>query len=270
MTRNVFKAALQREEVQYGFWLGLANSYTAEICAGAGFDWLLIDAEHAPNDVRVVLEQLQAIAPYRSQPVVRPVEGNAALLKQLLDIGVQSLLVPMVESAEQARDIVSYTRYPPHGVRGVGTALARASQWNRDKQYFAEANNDVCLLLQVESQKGLDALDEILTVEGVDGVFIGPADLAADLGYLGQPAHPEVKAVIEDALRRIRAAGKAPGILATDQALAAHYVECGALYVAVGVDTVMLASQTQALAATFIADDNGEAAAEATRSNGAY
>ena len=251
MVPNAFKKALKNEEVQYGFWMGLANAYCAEICAGSGFDWLVIDGEHAPNDIRTILAQLQAVAPYPSHPVVRPVEGTTAIVKQLLDIGAQNLLIPLVESADHARAVVKASLYPPHGVRGVGTALARAANWNRKTDYLARANDEVCLLLQIETQKGLDALDEILKVDGVDGLFIGPADLSANLGYRGQPNHPEVQKIIEKTLRKIRAAGRAPGILATDPVLADHYKDCGALFIAVGVDTVMLANNSAALAARY-------------------
>lgn len=263
---NTFKQGLKNEQTQWGFWLGLTSGLSAEICAGAGFDWLLIDAEHAPNDLRTVMEQLQGIAPYPTQAVVRPVEGTAAIIKQLLDVGAQSLLIPMVESGEQAKELVAACHYPPQGIRGVGTALARAAQWNRHTDYFQKASDEVCLLLQVESVKGLEALEDIVNTHGVDGVFIGPADLAASLGYLGQPGHPEVKAVIEKALKTIRAAGKAPGILATDPALAEHYRECGALFIAVGVDTVMLANGTSALAAQY----KGSEVEAPKPSNGAY
>ena len=263
---NTFKQALAEKNPQWGFWLGLTSPYTAEICAGAGFDWLLIDAEHAPNDVGSVLSQLQAISAYPSHPVVRPVEGSAATIKQLLDIGVQSLLVPMVESGEQAQQLVSACRYPPNGIRGVGTALARAADWGRKTDYLKTADNEVCLLLQVESAKGLDALEDIVNTDGVDGVFIGPADLAGSLGYSGQPAHPEVKKVIEKALNTIRDAGKAAGILATDIELARHYQRCGAVFVAVGVDTVMLAQETARLAAQV--KDSVEQ--PETKGNGAY
>ena len=263
---NPFKAALKNGEVQYGFWLGLANGYAAEICAGSGFDWLLIDGEHAPNTLDTILHQLQVVAGSPARAVVRPVEGTNASIKQLLDIGAENLLIPMIESGKQARAMVAACRYPPEGVRGVGTALARAADWNRTPDYLQRAGDEICLLLQVESQKGLDALDEILTTEGVDGVFIGPADLAADLGYIGQPGHPEVKKIISGALARIRTAGKAPGILATDQVLAEHYKNCGALFIAVGVDTVLLANATASLAARF----KNENEVPLTPSNGAY
>ena len=247
---NTFKQALKQGQTQWGFWLGLASPYTAEISAGAGFDWLLIDGEHAPNDIQSVLAQLQAIAPYPTSAVVRPAEGTSVIIKQLLDIGAQSLLIPMVESAAQAAALVQACHYPPHGIRGVGTALARAAAWGRHHDYLEKANAEICLLLQVESRAGLEALDEIVNTAGVDGVFIGPADLAASLGYLGQPAHPEVKAIIEQALKRIRAAGKSAGILATDQALAEHYRDCGAQFIAVGVDTLVLANGASSLAAS--------------------
>ncbi|MCJ8338003.1 MAG: 4-hydroxy-2-oxoheptanedioate aldolase [Pseudomonadales bacterium] len=251
---NTFKQALQDGRTQWGFWLGLASPYTAEISAGAGFDWLLIDGEHAPNDIQSVLGQLQAIAPYPTAAVVRPAEGTTAIIKQLLDIGAQSLLIPMVESAAQATALVQTCHYPPQGIRGVGTVLARAAQWGRHQDYLTKANAEVCLLLQVESRAGLDALSEIVNTAGVDGVFIGPADLAASLGYLGQPAHPEVKAIIEQALKTIRAAGKAAGILATDKALAEHYRGCGAQFIAIGVDTLVLANGASALAASVKGD----------------
>ncbi|HYD68761.1 4-hydroxy-2-oxoheptanedioate aldolase [Azospirillum sp.] len=263
---NVFKAALQAARPQYGLWLGLADGYCAEIAAGAGFDWLLIDGEHAPNDLRSVLAQLQAVAPYRSHPIVRPVTGDTAVIKQLLDIGAQTLLVPMVESAEQAAALVAATRYPPHGVRGVGSALARASRWNRRARYLHEADAEVCLLVQVESRRGLENLDAITAVEGVDGVFFGPADLAASLGHLGQPGHPEVRAAIEDGIARVAAAGKAPGVLATDEALARGYAAKGALFVGVGVDTTLYARALGALAATFC----GDGAAQPEKPSGGY
>lgn len=266
MIPNQFKKALQNEGVQYGFWMGLANAYCAEICAGSGFDWLVIDGEHAPNDIRTILAQLQAMAPYPSHPVVRPVEGTTAVIKQLLDIGAQNILIPLVESADQARAMVSATLYPPQGVRGVGTALVRAANWNRTTDYLDCANDEVSLLLQIETQKGLDALDEILTVKGVDGIFIGPADLSANLGYRGQPNHPEVQKIIENTIQKIRAAGRAPGILATDPTLADHYRNCGALFIAVGVDTVMLANNSAALAARF----KKELKQPAATNNGAY
>lgn len=248
---NTFKVALSRGDTLYGFWLALADAYSAEVCAGAGFDWLVIDGEHAPNDLRSILRQLQAVAPYPSAPVVRPPVGDPVLIKQLLDIGARNLLIPMVETATQARELVAATRYPPRGIRGVGSALARASAFSRDAEYLQHADEGVCLLLQVESATALTALDEIAAVEGVDGVFVGPADLAASFGHLGNPGHPEVQAAIRVAAGRIRAAGKAAGILATDEGAARRYLEWGYSFVAVGVDVTLLARATTALANSF-------------------
>ena len=256
MPINIFKQRLNSGNAQIGLWLGLADSYCAELAANAGFDWLLIDGEHAPNDLRSLLGQLQAIAPYAalaggSQPVIRPVIGDAALIKQILDIGAQTLLVPMVESAEQARELVRAIHYPPKGVRGVGSALARASRWNNIPGYLDKADEQICLLVQIENLDALTNLDEIVAVDGVDGIFIGPADLSASMGHRGNPGHPDVQAAIEDAIVRIGKAGKAAGILSADQALARRYIELGAKFVAVGVDTTVLMRSLQNLAATF-------------------
>lgn len=251
MPINTFKQRLRSGEAQIGLWLGLADAYCAELAANAGFDWLLIDGEHAPNDLRTLLGQLQAVAPYPSQPVIRPVIGDTALIKQVLDIGVQTLLVPMVESADQARELVRAIHYPPHGVRGVGSALARASRWNSIPGYLDKADEQMCLLVQIESREGLANLDAIAAVDGVDGVFIGPADLSASMGFRGNPGHPDVQAAIEAAIARIRQAGKAAGILSADETLARRYLELGAAFVAVGVDTTVLMRGLQTLAATF-------------------
>lgn len=252
MAENTFKIALERGDTLYGLWLALADSYSAEVCAGAGFDWLLIDSEHAPNDLRSTLAGLQALAAYPAvAPLVRPPVGDAVGIKRLLDIGARNILIPMVESAEQARELVSATRYPPRGVRGVGASLARASGFGRDADYLQHADDGVCLLLQIESIAGLEALDEIAAVDGVDGVFIGPADLAASFGQLGNPGHPDVQHAIRDAATRIRAAGKAAGILSTDEAQARTYLEWGYTFVAVGTDVTLLSRASTALAARF-------------------
>ncbi len=264
---NPFKQALQEGRRQYGFWLGLCNPLSAELCGLCGYDWLLIDAEHAPNDLRSVHAQLLAIGNTPSHPVVRLVEGDTALIKQMLDLGAQSLLIPMVETADQARALVAATRYPPKGVRGVGTALARAAGWNQVQGYFADAENELCLLLQVESVRALENLKDILAVEGVDGVFVGPADLAASMGHLGNPAHTDVVNAVETALKTIRAAGKSAGILVTSKALAQHYEQAGAQFVALGVDTLALAQQAKNTLDNHI----GEAKpGSAPQGNGAY
>lgn len=251
MPLNHFKHRLQSGEAQIGLWLGLADGYCAELAANAGFDWLLIDGEHAPNDLRGMLAQLQAVAPYPAQPVIRPVIGDTALIKQILDIGAQTLLVPMVESAEQAEQLVRAVHYPPSGIRGVGSALARASRWNSIPDYLNKADEQICLLVQIENRDGLANLDAIAAVEGVDGVFIGPADLSAAMGHRGNPGHPEVQAAIEDAILRIQKAGKAAGILSADEKLARRYIELGAAFVAVGVDTTVLMRGLQTLAGKF-------------------
>jgi len=248
---NQFKRALQQGSAQYGIWLGWASTYTAEAVAGTGFDWLVIDGEHVPNDVRSILAQLQAVAPYPAQPVVRPVVGDTALIKQLLDIGAQTLLIPMIETANQAAQMVAATRYPPHGVRGVGSALARASRWSQVDGYLRVADEQMCVLVQVETASAIGNLDTITATEGVDGVFFGPSDLSASLGLIGQPGHPDVVKVIDAGIQSVKAAGKAAGVLATDPAIARHYLEQGATFVAVGVDTLLLVHACRALVARF-------------------
>jgi 4-hydroxy-2-oxoheptanedioate aldolase len=251
---NPFKDALHAGQKQIGFWLSMADPYLAEVSATAGFDWLLIDGEHAPNDVRSILATLQAVAPYRSAPVVRAVRGETSIIKQLLDIGAQNLLVPMVDTAEQARALVRATQYPPLGIRGVGSAVGRASRWSARADYLKVADSEVCLLVQAESVLALENLESICAVDGIDGVFIGPADLAASMGHRGNPGHPEVQAAIEKAMRTIIACGKAAGTLTSDPSLARHYLDIGCTYVAVGVDILVFANNARKLAASFISD----------------
>ncbi len=255
---NPFKQALADKRAQIGLWLGLASPYSTEICAGAGFDWLLIDGEHAPNDINSILAQLQVIAAYpASHAIARLPMGHGklgeALIKQYLDIGVQTLLVPMVDTAAQAATLVQAARYPQAdgrgGIRGMGGA--RASRWGGYPNYAHEANAQICLLVQAETQTALDNLDAIAATEGVDGVFIGPADLSASMGHVGNPGHPQVQAAIANAIARISAAGKAAGILTPDQATARKYLALGATFVAVGLDTNLLVKATSALAAAF-------------------
>jgi len=248
---NRFKAALAAGDTQIGCWLGLADGYGAEIAGEAGFDWLLIDAEHAPNDIRSIRGQLAALGRSSSHPIVRVPVGEAWLIKQVLDLGVQTVLVPMVESAAQAKDLVRAMRYPPEGVRGVGAALARASRFSGDLTYSETANAQMCLLVQVETRAGLAALDAILEVDGVDGVFIGPADLSADMGHRADPTGPHMTAVIFEAVTRIAASGKAAGIIATDDTQSRAWLDAGARFVAVGIDVLVLAQGLRALAARF-------------------
>ena len=249
---NPFKTALAARQPQVGLWLSMADPYMAEVSATTGFDWLLIDGEHAPNDLRSTLAALQAVAPHPAQPVVRAVNGDTALVKQLLDIGARTLLIPMVDTADQARALVSATRYPPHGIRGVGSAVGRASQWSSRGDYLDSADDEVCLLVQVETVTALSNLAAICDVEGVDGVFIGPADLAASMGHRGRPGHPEVQAAIEAAMQTIVASGKAAGTLTSDPTLARRYLDLGCTFVAVGVDVLLYAGAARRLAADFL------------------
>jgi 4-hydroxy-2-oxoheptanedioate aldolase len=245
---NPFKQALKEGKLIFGCWLALADTLSAELMGTAGFDWLVIDGEHAPNDLRSILAQLQVLDASNSHAVVRVPVGETYMLKQVLDAGAQTVLVPMVDSAEQARALVRDVTYPPQGNRGVGFGIARTSRFGQIADYGQSADAQVCLLVQVESRAGIDALDEILTVEGIDGVFIGPADLAADMGHMGNAQAPEVQKVIMDALRRIRAAGKAPGILSTRDPMTEDAIAAGAQFVAVGADVLMLSQSAQALA----------------------
>ncbi len=260
---NSFKNALANQQPQIGLWLSMAEPYLAEVSATAGFDWLLIDGEHAPNDLRSTLSALQAIAPYRSQPVVRAVSGDVHLIKQLLDIGAQNLLIPMVDTAEQARQLVLATQYPPLGIRGVGSMVARSSRWAARTDYLDVADGEICLLVQAESVLALENLEAICAVDGIDGVFIGPADLAASMGYRGQPFHPKVQAAIEAAITTIVKSGKAAGTLMSDQTVARRYLALGATFVATGVDVLVYASAARKLATDFIGATPGTAAANA-------
>jgi 4-hydroxy-2-oxoheptanedioate aldolase len=248
---NTFKAALRDGRPQIGLWHGLANAYTSELLASTGFDWLAIDAEHAPNDPRSVLAQLQAMAPYPTHAVVRVPSAEAALLKQYLDIGAQTLLVPMVESAEQAACIVAATRYPPVGTRGVGSALARASRWNQVEDYLLRCAQEICLLVQVESVVGLGNLTAIAATDGVDGVLFGPADLSASMGLLGGTGDQRVQDAIAHGIGTVRAAGKAAGVLSIDRTIARNFLGLGALFVAVGIDTTLLVRAARELRAAY-------------------
>jgi len=249
---NTLKSALAAGRAQIGLWLSMADPYLAEVSATAGFDWLLIDGEHAPNDLRSTLAALQAVAPYPAQPVVRAVNGDTALIKQLLDIGAKTLLIPMVDTAEQARQLVRATRYPPAGMLGAGSAVGRASRWTARADYLEVADAEICLLVQAESATALQNLEAICAVDGVDGVFIGPADLAASMGHRGRPDHPEVVAAIEGAIRTIVASGKAAGTLMTKEQDARRALELGATFVATGVDVLLYAAAARKLARDFI------------------
>ncbi len=251
---NTFKHAIRESRQQLGFWCTLADSYALEIVAGGGFDWLLIDTEHSPNDLRQVLAQLQVAAAYPVSAVVRPAWNDAVLLKRYLDIGAQTLLIPYVQNAQEARRAVAAVRYPPDGIRGV-SAVTRATRFGRVPGYAQRCADEICLLVQVETREALSNLEEIAAVDGVDGVFVGPGDLAADLGFVGQPGHPEVQQTVEETLRRIRDCGKPAGVLSIDPALAQRCIEAGAVFAAVGVDAAILARESERLAAVFRRSD---------------
>jgi 4-hydroxy-2-oxoheptanedioate aldolase len=248
--KNQFKNALKAGRAQIGLWSSLSSNYTVEVIAGAGFDWILLDSEHSPADLENLLTQLQAAAPYPTHAVVRVPWNDMVTIKRTLDVGAQSLLIPYVSTADEARSAVSYTRYPPAGVRGVA-GTTRATRFGRVKDYAKRAHEEICLLVQVETQGALDNIEAICAVDGVDGVFIGPADLHASLGYTGEIANAKVKPLIDAAIRRIRKCGKAPGILTPSEADARQWLECGALFVAVGSDVGLLARGAEALAAKF-------------------
>jgi len=247
---NNFKRSLMAGRQQIGLWVSLASAYSAEIVAGSGFDWLLIDTEHSPNEVDTTMAQLQAVAASPVSAIVRPAWNDKVLIKRHLDIGAQTLLVPYVQTGEEAEAAVAATRFPPHGVRGVA-GMTRATRFGRVPDYQKRAHEEICLLVQVETKQGLDNLESIASCEGVDGIFIGPADLAAGLGHPGEQQHPEVQSAIRDALARIRACRKASGILATDDASARRYMEWGTIFTAVGLDAMILARETEKLAARF-------------------
>lgn len=247
---NHMKRALREGRAQIGLWCSLSNPITTEVVSGSGFDWLCLDTEHSPNELTTVLSQLQAMASGSASAVVRPAWNDAVLFKRLLDIGVQSFVVPWVQNADEARRAVAATRYPPQGVRGVALTI-RANRFGRVKDYLARVHDELCVIVQLETRVALGNLEAIAAVEGVDGLFIGPSDLAADMGFLGNSAHPDVRAAIDDAIRRIRAAGKFAGILAPVEADARHWLELGCQFVAVGSDVGVLARQTEALVAKF-------------------
>lgn len=248
--KNKLKAALKAGQLQTGLWLSLANSYSAELLGDAGFSWLLIDGEHSPNDLQTIMQQLQVLRFSESSVLVRPPIGEPWLIKQLLDAGAQSLLIPMVDNREQAEMLAKAVRYPPRGIRGVGAGSARASHFGYIADYTATADEEILLILQVESLKAVEAIDDIASVDGVDCVFIGPSDLSADMGFLGNPYALEVQAVIEGAIERILKHGKAVGVYMANADYAKRYIELGATFIAIGSDAALLsqaARQVQAL-----------------------
>jgi 4-hydroxy-2-oxoheptanedioate aldolase len=247
---NNFKRAIAAGRQQIGLWVSLASAYSAEIVAGSGFDWLVIDTEHSPNEVDTTLAQLQVIAAYPVAPVVRPAWNDKVLIKRHLDIGAQNLLIPYVQTEEEAAAAVAAMRFPTRGVRGVA-GVTRASRFGRVRDYAKRAHEELCLLVQIETREGLENLERIARIEGVDGVFIGPADLAAGLGHLGDQGHADVQSAIKDAIGRIKACGKPAGILAVDEASTRRYIDWGTVFTAVGLDVMVLARESEKLAAKF-------------------
>lgn len=248
---NPFKAALKDGKTVIGCWQSLGDPLATEIAGTAGFDWLLIDGEHTPYDISRIRMQLMALEASDSHAAVRVPASETWIIKQVLDAGAQTILVPMVESADQAQQLVRDMRYPPLGDRGVGYSGARCSRFGAIADYGQTADDQTCLLVQVENRAGMAALDDILAVEGIDGVFIGPADLAADMGHMGQLTHPDVQATIKGAFARIEAAGKAPGILTTTPEMTQDCLDWGARFIAVGLDLLILAGALRGLAKTW-------------------
>jgi 4-hydroxy-2-oxoheptanedioate aldolase len=250
LQRNAFKHALAAGKLQIGLWSSLCSNIAAEIIADSGFDWILLDSEHSPNEIPGLLSQLQAIGRGGSTPIVRPAWNDAVLAKRCLDIGAQTLLFPYVQNVEEAKRAVASTRYPPEGIRGVAVA-ARASRYGRTPGYLTKANGEMCVLVQVETRSALDQLEAIAKVDGVDGVFIGPSDLSASLGHLGNPQHAESQAAMKDAVTRLKAIGKPAGILSGNEEEIRRYIDWGYQFVAVGADVGLLARHADALAKKF-------------------
>lgn len=247
---NHFKHALAAGRLQIGMWCNLCSEYAMEVSSGGGMDWLIIDMEHMPIDMFMMVRQLQATMENRTQPVVRIPWNDMVTVKRVLDAGAQSLLIPMIQTGEEARNAIAYTRYAPDGVRGSG-GPTRASRFMRIKDYAKKAVGEICVLLQVETLQGIENLGEIASVPGVDGIFLGPGDLSTDMGHLGNMNHPDVQKVLDEAIVTIRKCGKAPGILTNDEARARHYVDLGAQFITVGSDVAILARETEKLAAKY-------------------
>ncbi|CAN7156596.1 aldolase/citrate lyase family protein [Bosea sp. LjRoot90] len=247
---NVFKRAIAQGRQQVGLWCSLPGGYVAEALAGAGFDWLLFDTEHSPGDPLTVLAQLQAAAAYPVSAVVRPACNDAVLIKRFLDIGAQTLLIPYIQNQAEAAAAVAAMQYPPDGIRGV-SGVTRATRFGRVADYGRRAAEELCLLVQVETREALDNLEAIALTPGIDGVFIGPADLAASLGHMGEPGHETVRMAVEDAIRRLVGLGKPAGILTPDKDFARRCMELGATFTAVGVDAALLVRSAEALGRDF-------------------
>jgi 4-hydroxy-2-oxoheptanedioate aldolase len=247
---NSFKRGLREGRQQIGLWNSIPGQVAAEMLAGTGFDWITIDTEHSLTDIPDVLGMLQAMAPYPVSPVVRPQSQDPVLIKRLLDFGAQTLMIPYVQSAAEAKALVAAMRYAPRGFRGVAGGT-RASGFGQVADYMARAEEELCLIVQIETHEAVAAIEDIAAVDGVDALFIGPADLAASLGHPGNQAHPDVAATIESAIKRIVAAGKPAGILTVDQDFARRCIGWGTRFTAVGVDLWLLSAAARGLAASY-------------------
>jgi 4-hydroxy-2-oxoheptanedioate aldolase len=250
LPRNAFKHAIASGQLQIGLWCSLCSNIAAEIVSHSGFDWLLLDTEHSPNELPDILSHLQAVHAGTASAIVRPAWNDMVLIKRYLDIGAQTLLIPFVQTPEEARAAVAATRYPPAGIRGI-TGSGRASRYGRVKDYLKNASREICLLVQVETRSALDQIEKIASVEGVDGVFIGPNDLSASFGHIGNWGHPEVQAALTDAVTRLKKIGKPAGILTPNEEEAKRFIEWGYTFVAVGSDLGLLARNADALAKRF-------------------
>jgi 4-hydroxy-2-oxoheptanedioate aldolase len=250
MPRNAFKHAIARGQLQIGLWCSLCNPIAAEIVSHSGFDWLLLDTEHSPNDLQEIIAQLQAVQAGTASAIVRPAWNDMVLIKRYLDIGAQTLLLPFVQTPEEAKRAVEWTRYPPGGVRGI-TGSGRASRYGRVKDYLKNAANEICVLVQVETREALKRIEAIASVEGIDGVFIGPNDLSASFGHIGNWGHAEVQAALQDAATRLKTIGKPAGILTPNEEEAKKFIGWGYTFVAVGADLGLLAKNADALAKRF-------------------
>ena len=239
LPKNQFKAALASDKKLFGLWSVLSSNVVAEVIGDSGFDWILIDTEHTPNELPNVVMQMQAMATGTAAPIVRPAWNDAVLIKRLLDSGVQTLLIPFVQNADEAAAAVAATRYPPEGIRGV-TGSGRAARYGRVKTYLHDAVSELCVVVQIETAEALNKLEEIASVEGVDAVFIGPSDLSASMGHLGNPKHPDVQSAIKQGLTQLKALGKPSGILAFNPDDARRYMDWGAQFVAIGSDLSVL------------------------------
>ena len=250
LARNNFKTAISEGRVQIGLWSSLCSNIGAEVVADSGFDWILLDGEHSPNDVPSMMSQLQALVGGTASPIVRPAWNDAVMIKRILDIGAQSILVPYVQNADEAQRAVAAVRYPPAGIRGVA-ASTRANHYGRVNNYLTLAGTEICVLVQVETREALKQIEAIASVDGIDGVFIGPNDLSASFGHIGNWGHPEVQAALEDAVKRLKKIGKPAGILTPNEEEAKKFIQWGYAFVAVGADLGLLSKNADALAKRF-------------------